>query len=97
MMVDREGEVREVADYGTTQRGHPVLFDSQGHAYVIGKKNAPGNKTYWRCARKNYGCKARVHTRNKWIVAKIETHNHEPRLSLASAVVKSNTNDSETN
>ena len=85
-----------MADYGTTQRGHPVLFDSKGHAYVIGKRNAAGDKTYWRCARKNYGCKAKCHTRDRFIVAKAETHNHEPR-NLTRVVLARGLNDVQNN
>ena len=70
----------ERADFGTTQRGHPVLFDGQGHAYIVGKKQGPfqNSQTYWRCARKNYGCKAKCRTKGNYILVKLDRHNHEP-------------------
>merc|ERR1712029_1134438 len=79
----------ERADFGTTQRGHPVLFDGQGHAYIVGNKKGPyrEEKTYWRCARKNYGCKAKCRTKGAYIMYKTETHNHEPSVIARNSAV----------
>ena len=70
--------VSEPFDFGETQRGCPALYDKHGYAYTVGKKVSPGKKTYWRCQRKNHGCKARVHTIDKFIVHRAHTHNHSP-------------------
>ena len=45
----------------TSERGKEKVVDS-GFMYVEDKRSVDGTKRFWRCAKRNDGCKARLHT-----------------------------------
>ena len=45
----------------TSERGKQKFVDS-GFMYVEDKRSVDGTKRFWRCERRNDGCKARLHT-----------------------------------
>ena len=61
-----------------TQKGKPVLIDSQDYMYTIDRVAKLSKKTAWQCRSKHLNCKARLTTLNNQIIKFCNEHNHPP-------------------
>jgi hypothetical protein len=57
-----------------------IIVDELGFTYSCSKSGNKKDPTLrsWRCSKKNKQCIASITTENTWIVARRNTHNHEP-------------------
>jgi hypothetical protein len=60
--------------------------EQDGYMYTFDRQSSDGNTKFWRCERKNQGCKGRLHTdRNNNTKQTVRPHNHDSNAALVSA------------
>ena len=64
-----------------SRKGKPVIIDNRDYMYIIEKESI--KNTMWRCrsfASNSYNCRARVFTKNGYIIKFSNEHNHSPPI-----------------